>query len=167
MQLREAIKSKLAQNFKAFKTNQDPGEDEFFILNARKRRRLTEAARKRDQKKGRRAWIRRQIAQQQVTSDLAHQLAILDRVEPASPSAFDRVATSLSAKTTAVMESQSCSAEEAHQHLRALAGTAPEPSRPKLSDPIYAQGGLVWPNGRPDNYRALLSDPVYYGGRGA
>jgi hypothetical protein len=102
--------------------NSDPGEDVFVVLSTRKRRRLAEAAARRDRKKGQRAWTQREMVRERMAADLANQFAIVDGTIPARPEVKRRVQEQLARKIATVManSTEEIDAAEAEQRLRQL-----------------------------------------------
>jgi 3-deoxy-D-manno-octulosonic acid (KDO) 8-phosphate synthase len=118
----------LEKFFPASKKEADP--DEFFIPNTRKRRRLEEAAEKRQAKKGRRAFVRRELARERAASDLANLFAILDG-EGANPRGKERAGAAIAARidylfleTLHADPDSEITEAQIEQQLRAVAATA-------------------------------------------
>lgn len=76
----------------------DPGEDEFFPIDTRsaKRRQLREE--KRQAKRGRRAYVRQELAKERAASDLANLFRIVDREVPSRRSAYYRANEAINAR---------------------------------------------------------------------
>lgn len=76
----------------------DPGEDEFFPIDTRSAKRRQVREEKRQAKRGRRAYVRQELAKERAASDLANLFRIVDREVPSSRAAYQRANDAIAAR---------------------------------------------------------------------